>query len=148
MRIVRSLFTFIKNLLTKKEYRFLLIGGLNTAVGYGSYAALLFTGIGYDPAYTISTVIGVIHSFFWNKFYTFKDQSTKSMSVLEAIRFISVYLVSYFIGKLLIAFFVDNCGLNEHLAGAINLVITTLISWFGHNYFSFRNKKEKSVKPE
>lgn len=145
MKLIKLLFSFIKKLLTKKEYRFLLIGGLNTAVGYGSYAVLVFTGVGYDPAYTISTIVGVVHSFFWNKFYTFKNQSSKSMSLAEAIRFIIVYLVSYLIGKIFIAFLIDDCGINELLAGAINLIITTLISWFGHNYFSFKSNNKKEL---
>ena len=42
----------------------------------------------------------------------------------------------------------DEHSLSAYLAGLINLVITTLISYFGHKYYSFKkedeNKKNKS----
>jgi putative flippase GtrA len=93
----------------------------------------------YLLANTISYIIGVIHSYIWNKKFTFKS---KDKSISEIIRFIFVYIVNYLVGLGILYILVDKIGLNKYLAGALNLIITTLISWFGHKYFSFKQKVE------
>lgn len=128
----------IKELFKIQQIRFLFVGGLNTIVGYGSFALLIFFGLNYLIANTISYIIGVIHSYLWNKNFTFKS---KNKSISEVIRFIFVYIVNYLIGLGVLYILVDKIGLDKYLAGALNLIITTLISWFGHKYFSFKQVK-------
>lgn len=115
--------------------RFLIVGGINTLVGYGFFVALLYIGVSYLPSYWLSMIIGVIVSYVLNKFYTFNK---RSFSFLELARFLSVYAVSFAIGTVLLFLFVDIVGIGTYMAGGINLFFTTLISWFGHKYFSFR----------
>ena len=43
----------IKKIFERQEIRFLFVGGLNTLVGYGIYAILLFLNINYLLANTI-----------------------------------------------------------------------------------------------
>lgn len=136
---------FIKNLFKRKEIRFLFVGGINTVVGYGSYALFIFLGLNYVAAQTFSTIIGVINSYFWNKYFTFK-QPYKSFA--EIIKFLSVYLVSYLMNLLILYIFVDILKLNEYAAGLLGLIFTTLISYFGHNYFSFRKRKSMNKEHE
>ncbi|MDR2975906.1 MAG: GtrA family protein [Streptococcaceae bacterium] len=128
---------FLKVLNQRQEIRFIEVGIINTIVGYGTYALLVFLGINYLIANTISTIVGVINSYFWNKFYTF--QSPKR-SASEIVRFVSVYLVSFLIGTLFIYYLVDQFGVNKYVVGVLNLFVTTAISYFGHKYFSFRKK--------
>ena len=133
----------IKKIKTLFEYqiiRFLFVGGLNTIVGYGTYALLVYLKINIYVAMTISTIIGVFHSYLWNRFFTFKS---KEKALSEIIKFISVYITSYLLG-MLVLFITDKIfHINPYIAGLINLVITTLISWFGHKYFSFRKSEMK-----
>lgn len=128
----------LKKLFERQEIRFLFVGGLNTLVGYGVYALLLLLNINYLIANTISTIIGVLHSYLWNRFFTFKS---KEKAGKEFLKFISVYIISYLIGTVSLYGFTGILNLSPYVAGLINLVITTLISWFGHKYFSFSNKK-------
>ena len=44
--------------------RFLATGLLNTAFGYGVYAALVLAGMPYIPALVLATVAGVVFNFF------------------------------------------------------------------------------------
>jgi len=129
----------IKKLIDKifsyQPIRFLFVGGLNTLVGYGIYALLVYLGVNYLVSNTISTVIGVIHSYLWNRFFTFKS---KNKALKEITKFISVYIVSYLIGMFTLFIFKDKLNISPYIAGLINLVITTLISYFGHKYISFR----------
>ena len=47
----------IKSLYKDKKIRFLFVGVLNTAVGYGLYALFIFFGWHYVLAQTLSTLI-------------------------------------------------------------------------------------------
>lgn len=125
----------IKKLFALKEFRFLITGGINTIVGYGSYTLFVFLGTQYLIANIFSTIIGTINSYFWNKYFTFKSPK-KSFS--EVIRFCTVYGISFLIGLLLLYILVDILNINSYIAGFINLIFTTLISYFGHNWFSFK----------
>ena len=118
-----------------QEIRFLFVGALNTIVGYGIYAILIFLNINYLLSNTISTILGVLHSYLWNRFFTFKSKEKASK---EFIKFISVYIVSYLMGMITLYCFKELLHISPYLAGFINLFITTLISWFGHKYFSFK----------
>lgn len=141
MSLINKIQSFIKKLLDKQGFRFLMVGGINTAVGYGAYALLIFFGLQYLIANTISTIIGVINSYLWNRFFTFKS---KDKALGEMARFVLVYLVSYCASMLFLYLIVGKLGLNTYLAGILNIVLTTTVSWFGHKNFSFK----KGVKNE
>ena len=125
----------IKNLFKDTRIRFLFVGCLNTLVGYGTYALLIFLKCNYLVASTIGTIIGVIHSYLWNRFFTFQSNNNVKK---EVPKFVLVYLVSYLLGILNLFILVQKLGINEYIAGIINIFVTTIISWFGHKYFSFR----------
>ena len=136
----------IKKIFSYQPIRFLFVGGLNTLVGYGVYALLVYLGVNYLIANTVSTVVGVIHSYLWNRFFTFKS---KNKALKEITKFVSVYIVSYLIGMFTLFIFKDKLNISPYIAGLINLVITTLISYFGHKYISFRKiGKEKKNEEE
>lgn len=126
---------YIKKIFARREVRFVFVGGINTVVGYGAFAILVALNVPYLIANTISTVIGVINSYLWNRFFTFKS---KNKAIAEICRFAFVYFVSYCIGMLFLFIIVGHMYLNTYIAGALNIIVTTLISWFGHKNFSFR----------
>ena len=128
----------LKNIFETKEFRFLLVGILNTLVGYGLYALFLSLHINYLIANTMSTILGIIHSYLWNRFFTFKS---KEKAGKEIVKFFFVYLISYLIGCVTLYIFKNKLNIDVYLAGLLNLVITTIISFFGHKYFSFKEKK-------
>lgn len=127
----------LRLLFDRREVRFLIVGVINTAVGYGAYVLFLALGLNYLIAGTLSTIIGVANSYIWNRFFTFKS---KGKAVNELARFSLVYLVSYCISMLFLYLVVGVFGLNAYIAGGVNLILTTLISWFGHKNFSFKNE--------
>lgn len=126
---------FIKKIFNIQGIRFLFVGGINTVVGYGSYTIFLLLNINYLIANTLSTIIGVINSYIWNRNFTFKSNAKIKE---ELVKFISVYLVSYLISMLSIYILVSKLGIDKYIGGLLNLIITTLISYFGHKYFSFK----------
>jgi putative flippase GtrA len=132
----------IKKLFDIKVFRFIFVGGINTLVGYGSFALFLYLGFYYYLSYVLSYVIGICNSYIWNKYFTFKS---KNKSYKEIARFISVYLLSFAIGSLILYIFVDIFNMNEYLAGFINLIFTTAISWIGHNKYSFKETIKENI---
>ena len=128
----------------RQEFRFLLVGVLNTIVGYGIYAILVFFHIHYLIANTLSTVLGVLHSYVWNRYFTFQSKAKKGK---EFLKFASVYVISYLIGTCTLYLFHQYLHIGTYVAGLINLVITTCVSYFGHKYFSFYSSHSDGEKP-
>jgi len=139
---------FIKKLYYNKIVRFLFVGCLNTVVGVGvTYLVYIAAGkpifkpavisAGLKFAATLAgQVVGTIHSYFWNKYFTFKS---KEKSKKEFLRFVLVYAVQYGI----------NYGLTLLLSRFINVAwlytiivtfICTAVSFVGHNFFSFKKQ--------
>lgn len=131
-----------KKLFSYQQIRFLFVGGINTLIGYGSYALFLYLGLNYIIANTLATIIGILNSYLWNRKFTFKSKANVKKEILK---FIAVYAVSYILGLIAITLFVKKIGMNEYIAGLLNLIVTTLISWFGHKYFSFKNREKKEI---
>lgn len=119
----------------RKEIRFLFVGILNTIFGYGLYALFCFWKIDPTIAITFSTVLGTIHSYFWNKYYTFK---VMKKSLKELIRFISVYTVAYVINLGVVYYFSRLTSVDKYLVGMVSIFVSTIISYVGHNWFSFK----------
>ena len=83
--------------LLKKVYalhisKYIIVGVLNTIVGYSVYSFLILSDIKYVFALLISHVAGVTNSYFWNKYYTFKSVN-KSWHELK--RFIFIYILYF-----------------------------------------------------
>lgn len=128
----------LKYYLQKRFVRFLIIGFINTVVGYGTFALGIYVKIHYYIAYIFSYVVGITSSYIGNKLFTFKS---KRWSYDELGRFVSVYLISFLLGSLVIYITVDVMSINKYGAGLINLLLVTIISWFGHNKYSFKEKR-------
>jgi len=126
----------------QQAIRFVIVGVINTIVGYGSYVIFVYLGIYYLIANILSYVVGTINSYIWNKYFTFKS---KKRSFPELLRFIFVYVVQLLVNMGLLKLLVERFGMNKMIAGIPTLLVTTLISFFGHKYFSFR-KFSKSGK--
>lgn len=139
---MRRIVDLVKKLFDDKRIRFLMVGVINTVVGYGFYALFIYLGLDAYLATTLSTILGVINSYFWSKYFTFR-QPKKSLP--EALRFVLVYAVSYGANLALVYLFVDRMGMDKYLSGVACLFVTTIVSYVGHNFFSFKSKKDKEV---
>lgn len=128
-----------KVIINEKEIilRFIFVGVLNTIVGFGFYLLFVYLNWHYSLASLASQVIGTIHSYFWNKYFTFKS---RGRSLSEILRFLSVYVTGYLINVIFLFIFIDLLAIDKFLAGLITLLVTTLISFLGHRHFSFRKK--------
>jgi putative flippase GtrA len=126
----------LKVLLSDKRVRFILVGGLNTAFSYMLYALFIYFGISADIAIVMMYPLSIAHSYLWNKYFAFKS---KKRSIKEMLIFVSVYVITFVINYLSIYTFVNVMDINEYIAGIISLATTALLSYIGHNLFTFSN---------
>jgi putative flippase GtrA len=126
-----------------QRIRFLIVGGVNTVVGYGLFAAFnewVFANVpfGYLASLVLSYAIAIVLAFVLYRRFVFV---VRGNLVIDFLRFVSVYLLSIGINLVVLPIFVELLHLPALLAQAIILVVTTVISFVGHRYFSFRRSR-------
>ena len=74
----------------RRFFIFLLVGGLNTVVGYGLFAGLILLGAGKTLALVVATCLGVLFNFKSIGRLVFKDGGGRRLP-----RFIAIYFVQF-----------------------------------------------------
>ncbi len=127
-----------------ERVRFVLVGAINTVVGYVSYSALVlwvFGGVpfGYVISLIVSYALAITIAFVLYRRFVFR---VTGHVMRDYVRFVGVYLVSIGLNAAALPVLVEYVGLSPLIAQAIVLIVTTLISFFGHKSFSFRRAGE------
>jgi putative flippase GtrA len=122
-----------RNLQVNLFLKFCIVGVLNTIIGYVLFI-LFLNWFNYLISLTISYIITIIHSYFWNRFWTFKSSGRPLM---EFLRFISVYIAVFGSNALTLFLLIDFFGFKPWMAQLFSLSIVTIISFTGHKYWSF-----------
>jgi len=104
--------------------KFVAVGGLNTLLDLGILNILIFisgiaSGYWYSIFKSISFIVAVINSYFWNKYWTFGG--SKTVSVKEFSQFFVVSLIGFGI-NIGLASFVVNVINPISLIGPIGLI--------------------------
>lgn len=122
-------------MLIKKEFvRFIFVGILNTIVGYLLYAFFLYLGFDYKIAALLATILGVLFNFQTIGRLVFKQHDNTLI-----LRFISVYVIVYFIGIALIKLG-KICGLDDYTAGFVALFPNAALSFLLNKFYVYRTK--------
>lgn len=116
-------------------FRFSVIGVMNTVVGYGAYYLLLYLNVNYMLAAAISTVIGILNSFLWNKVWVFRATGS---SLAEVIKFSAVYIGGLVINLLFLPVLVEGLHIDPRIAQLFFLLILPFLTFFGLKYWSFK----------
>ena len=118
-------------MLPSQLLRFLLVGGLNTAVGYGLFALFVWVGLPYPVAIGLATVLGVAFNF----------QSTGRLVFGGAprsllLRFVAVYIVVYVLNVSAVGGLL-RLGLGIYLANALVILPMALVAFVLQRKFVF-----------
>ena len=111
--------------------RFLLVGGLNAAFGYGVFVACLWLGMHYALAGAISTVLGVLFNFKSTGLLVFRSRGTGRLHL-----FVSVYVVTYVINVLALGIML-RFGIPEWLGGLIMILPSAILSYALNSRYVF-----------
>jgi putative flippase GtrA len=124
----------------KKFSKFSLIGILNTLISFISYSYLINIGLFYLLASFISYCLGLLNSYIWNLRWTFQKQHSRRV----LIRFIIVNTFALSFKLLLLKFFVDYTNLGKLYSEGLAIIFSTILNFFGNNFWAFRNRETDS----
>ncbi len=133
----------IRRLLADERVRFVVVGGVNTVVGYGLFVVfqlLLGRYIGYLGSLYASYALATVLAFVLHRRFTFRAHGSGN-GFVEFLRFESVYVVSLVSNTVLLAVLVEWARWSPYIAQAAIVVVTTVLSYIGHKWFSFRPAK-------
>jgi putative flippase GtrA len=116
----------------RQALRFLVTGGINTAFGYGIYAACIYLGAGYALASGVSIVCGVLFSYKTTSALVFGRGYRGSLA-----RYIGSYAIVYLF-SVLILHKLDALGVNHYLAGVLAAPPCAVLSFALLKLFVFR----------
>jgi putative flippase GtrA len=114
--------------------KFAIIGAANTVIGYGIFYALLYLKFHYLTALLISFVIGLLNSYFWNKYWVFPSEHHFKR---ELPRFIIVYAATLVINAALLPVFVEILKIDPEIAQLFFLFFLPLFTFVGLKFWSF-----------
>lgn len=119
-----------------KFIKFLFVGGLNTAFGYGVFALFIAFHLHYSVASFLSTVCGILFNFKTTGIIVFKNHDNGLI-----FRFFAAYGIIYGLNLLGLKVF-DMIHFNIYGAGFILLFPMAVVSFVLMKKFVFINKKE------
>ena len=140
----------LKKIFDPTFFRFIVVGVINTLVGYGvmfglyNLAGLHTWG---DTGYWISSaanyVVGSIVSFFLNKHFTFQNKERGWAQVGRFALTVAVcWLIAYGVAKPLALWALSGQSgkIQENVALLVGMVLYTGLNYFGQRFFAFRKK--------
>ena len=133
-------------LLGDERFRYLVVGGFNTALCYALFvAAEMSVGrvIGYLGSLYLSYTLAIVIAFSLHRRFTFRANGTGSV-VVDFFRFTSVHIVALVVNTVALPVLVEFAGVPSMLAQAGIVAVTTVVSYFGHKLFSFRRAGQSS----
>ncbi|MBT1072181.1 GtrA family protein [Pelotalea chapellei] len=121
--------------IVRQLIRFNLVGVLNTLIDFSLFFALNAMGVAYLLAQIFSYGCGIINSYFFNKYWTFR---TAEITAAEVARFITINLSALAISVLLVYLFHSQLHVPLLPAKVVATVFTMLISFCGTRLWVFK----------
>lgn len=147
--------TFLASLIAKlfpifKQFaKFIAVGLANTSIDFGvlntlSYFTGITAGIGLVPLNSISFIIAMTNSFFWNKFWVFEEReggATKEFGIFIAVTAIGLAINSamvVFITSYFDPFFNLNPAQWENVAKLLATFLSLIWNFTGYKFVVFK----------
>lgn len=141
-----NLIASISVLWHNQKIRYLVVGGYNTAFGYGCFALLWWLfhqKLHYIILLLISHVLSVINAYLGHRKLVFRSNG---QWFKEFLKFNVVYLASLIFNLIALPVLVSECNLHPLLGQAIVMVVTVILSYTMHNNVTFKRSAESNFK--
>lgn len=125
-----------EELLMKKFIKFCIVGAGNTLLTFLVFSLLFTVGMNYLAANIIGYSVGVANSYFWNRRWVFRTES----SYKNLIRFISVNVLTLLINTSCLFILVDFLGIHELIAQLIATGIGMVINFTLNKIWTFKSE--------
>ncbi len=116
--------------------RFIAVGVLNSAFGYGLYSILIYLETIPELALLVATVLGVIFNFFTTGRLAFKNSDNSLF-----FRFAAVYVVIYICNATALRILV-NFGIDPLVAQAALMPLSVIATFVIMRAFAFKDAKQ------
>ena len=142
----------LKKIFDPTFFRFILVGCVNTLVGYGVMFGLYnLAGLhtwgeaGEWISSAANYVVGSVVSFFLNKHFTFRNTEKGARVVGRFILNITVcYLLAYGLAKPFVTWLLSGSGLSQQVQGNLTMLggsgLFVVLNYLGQRFFAFRQK--------
>lgn len=128
----------------ERQVNFLLVGGINTALGLAAFPILFYLlkplKLHYMVILIVSQIICVISAFFTNKFFVFKTVGNYGPEFLKFATFYSGYFVFNLIAM---PIFVEVLHIHPVITQGIISIGIVLSSYFWHSRVTFATETER-----
>ena len=145
--VANPFFVLMRRLLSDERVRFLLVGGVNTAIGYTIFVVLQFL-VGRHTSYLVSLygayLLATLIAFPIHRRFTFRASGAGNLGI-DFLKFQGVNLIALAVNTIALPLFVEFAMLTPILAQAIVVIATTSISYFGHKFFTFRRSRARKT---
>ncbi len=126
--------SFIRSI-NNRFIRFLIVGGINTAFGYGIFALLIFLKFHYALAVLLSTILGVLFNFKTTGRLVFESKENGLI-----FKFVGVYAIIYVINTASLGVF-NFYRVNMYLAGAVMILPMAMLAFVLNKSLVFKGCK-------
>ena len=153
----------MKNVVDEKLFKFILVGILNTLVGYAiNFTALNVFGLSFLLAGALNYIPTSVMSFFLNKYFTFKSKGNLKKEALRfAVNIAVCWLLAYGIAKPVTTFlmglapievfdfvrFITFGYLNateqiiDNVATIVGMGLFVVFNYTGQRFFAFKDEE-------
>ena len=118
--------------------KYLLVGVLNTIVGFGLIFLLMWQGFSPELSNIIGYAVGICFSFVMNKIFTFgSKQASKTANLKEFVKFVSSMLIAWVLNFITLKICLK-MGVNAYLAQIISGGIYTITGYLLSKIWVFK----------
>ena len=139
-----------RSLFDEKMWKFLLVGVLNTIVGWGLQFLMynLIAGMNELVASAVSYTLASVMSYFLNRYFTFKYRGKGYAVVLRfALNILVSWVIAYGLATPLIRYLLS--AQSKNVQGNITLLAGSCLfvglNYLGQRFFAFRERPEKDT---
>ena len=142
--------SLLKKIFDPTFFRFILVGVVNTMVGYTVMFSLwnlaglhTWGDVGYWLSSAANYIVGSIVSFFLNKHFTFRNQEKGMKVVLRfALNITVCWLLAYGAAQPVVRWALSGLPLSQQLRGNLTMLIGSglfvVFNYFGQRFFAFK----------
>ena len=128
----------VEKIINLEQFRFIIVGGLNTAIGTTVMFVAYYLGLGYWISTALNYIVGSIFSYFANKYFTFHSNTKDRKELIRfVVNIVVCYFIAYGVAKPIIIQILGS-GFIDYVSMILGMLIFIVINYLGQKFYVFR----------